>query len=176
MKEEKEQTAPKVDLATGLDGIFRGLGTLLQSAAQLADITDESAELRRTGSVGARGTRAVYGVSVRVGPAGKPRIEKFGNLRQKPGGKPVIDEFREPITDLLDEGDHFLIVAELPGMDGSAVQCKLSGQTVIITAQCGERKYRKVLSLPSPISDRDAISNYKNGILELRLCKQNPNS
>ena len=174
MKDEKEQPVPKTDsAASGLDGIFRGLGTLLQTAAQLADMTDEATELRRIGSLGTGGTRAVYGVSVRVGPAGKPRIEKFGNMRQKPGEKPSIDEFREPITDLLDEGDHFLIVAELPGMDESAVQWKFSGQTVVIAAQCGGRKYRKVLSLPSSVSNQGAISNYKNGILELRLCKQN---
>ncbi len=171
MKDEQDRSAPKADFATGLDGIFRGLGTLLQTAAQLADMTDEAAELCRTGSVGVGGTRAVYGVSVRVGAAGKPRIEKFGNLRQRPGEKPVIDEFREPITDLFDESDHFLIVAELPGMEESAVQWKLNGQTVVISAQCDDRKYRKVLSLPCAISSQGAISNYRNGILELRLCK-----
>lgn len=156
----------------GLDGIFRGLGDLLQKAVQMAENAQESAETHRSGSIGGDALRAVYGVSVRFGPGDTRTIENFGNLRQRPGQKPVIDEFREPMTDLLDEGDHLLIVAELPGIEQSDLQWKISDKTVVISACARDRKYFKKVALPAPIDEKSATGSYKNGILELKLWKQ----
>jgi len=159
-------------MAEGLDGIFRGLGDLLQTAAQIAEGTQEAGETSRGDSVGGEGLRAVYGVSVRVAPGNVRRIEKFGNLRQRPGERPVIEQFREPMTDLLDEGQYFLIVAELPGIEEAGIEWKVNGETVVISAGAGERKYYKRISIPCPVDTKSAASSYKNGILELKLWKQ----
>lgn len=168
----QRKNSTKSGLTEGLDGIFRGLGDLLQRAVEMAETTQEAAETHRGGSVGGDGLRAVYGVSVRVGPGNMRTIENFGNLRQRPGQKPVIDEFREPMTDLLDEGDHLVIVAELPGIAESDIEWKIAGKAVVITACAGDRKYLKKVPLPVPINENSGTSSYKNGILELKLWKQ----
>jgi HSP20 family molecular chaperone IbpA len=171
MKDRKDKTTP-TSAAEGLDGILRGLGNLLQTAVQMAENVQEAGEVHQSGSTGSEGLRAVYGVSVRVGPGNVRRIENFGNLRQRPGQKPVIDEFREPMTDLLDEGDYLLVIVELPGIEESGVEWKINGDTVVISARAGARKYHKKLRLPSPVDEKRSISSYKNGILELKLWKQ----
>jgi HSP20 family protein len=126
----------------------------------------------RVGTFGSpKGLHAVYGVSVRVGAGGQPVVERFGNMREKPGKGPVVDEVREPIADLLDEDDHFLVVAELPGMEESEVQWKIKDDILIISGESGDRKYYKELLLPSRIQENKVSGAYKNGILELKLWK-----
>lgn len=154
-KSEDDKDKPKIDAALGLGGIFKGLGNFLEMAAELA----QKAEKLQTGTGGnmrvgtfgsPKGLQAVYGVSVRVGAGRQPVVERFGNLREKAGKGPAIDDVREPIADLLDENDHFLVVAELPGVDESAVSWKLKDDVLLITGESGERKYYKELLVPSP--------------------------
>lgn len=172
IQDRKNNKVPKSSLAEGLDGIFRGLGDLLHTAVQMAEAAQDSAEEHRSGPVGGDVLRGVYGVSVRVGPGNLRTIGNFGNLRQRPGQKPVIEEFREPMTDLLDEGDHLLIVVELPGIEETGVEWKIIGETVVISARTRDRKYLKNVALPAPVDESRTSSSYKNGILELKLWKQ----
>lgn len=189
--EEKEV---KLDLTLGLGGIFRGLGTLLDLASELAQKAEQfQTEVKtkepagpvggprglhgiktetRAGSVGGpRGLHAVYGFSIRLGGEGRPIIESFGNIREKEGKGPVVDETREPITDLLDEGDHFLVVAELPGTEERDVRWQLKDDILIISSESGDRKYYKELLLPAAVEEKRIESSCKNGVLQLKLWK-----
>jgi HSP20 family protein len=174
--EGKDKDKPKIDVALGLGGIFKGLGNFLEMAAELAEkgekLQTEGGDGMHVRSFGSpKGLQAVYGVSVRVGAGGQPVVERFGNLREKPGKGPVVDDVREPIADLLDENDHFLVVAELPGMEDSAVQWKIRDDILTISGESGDRKYHKEVLLPSPVDEKKVSSSYKNGILELKLWK-----
>lgn len=175
-KKTADKGKPGGDVAFGLGGIFKGLGDFLEMASNLSQkaeqLQGEAGEGMRVGSFGSpKGLHAVYGVSVRVGAGGQPVVEHFGNMREKPGKGPVVDEVREPIADLLDEDDHFLVVAELPGMAESEVQWKIKDDILIISGESGDRKYHKELLLPSRIQEDKVSAAYKNGILELKLWK-----
>lgn len=176
-KEDKEKV--KVDAGFGLGGIFKGLGSLLEMATELAQkaeqLKTEGGEQMRVGTFGTpKGLHAVYGVSVRLGLGGEPIVESFGNVREKAGKGPVVDEVREPIVDLLDEGDHLVAVAELPGMEEGAIQWKLKDNVLIISAESEDRKYYKELLLAAHVDEKRVQSSYKNGILELKLWKLTP--
>jgi HSP20 family protein len=167
---------PKIDVSLGLGGIFKGLGNLLEAAAQLAQnaekLQEEGKPVGSTGTFGTpSGLQAVYGFSVRVGPQGQPVFEKFGNIREKPGKGPAVDEVREPIVDVLDEGDHLLVVAELPGTAEEAVRWEIRDDILILSAQSASRKYHKEMVLPARVDENRTTSSYQNGILELKLWK-----
>jgi HSP20 family molecular chaperone IbpA len=127
-----------------------------------------------TEAIGSRkGVHAVYGLSIRVGLQGLPVVARFGNVRHDAGKAPVVDETREPIADVFDEEDHYLVVAELPGVDQPAVQWSVrDGRFVVIGAESAGRKYYKEIELSGPVDDRTAVCRYANGVLELRLWKQ----
>ena len=170
----------KNNLSLGLDGVFRGLGSLIQLAVAIAESAPETAphdvEVTRTGSAGSpKGLHAVYGVSVRVGAHGIPTVARFGNVRQNAAKEPFVDEVREPMIDVLDEGAHYLIVAELPGIDAAAVRWELAGERrLTIRATSGDRRYYGETELGSPVDERNAMSCYENGVLQVKLWKQHP--
>lgn len=183
VNEEKDMTKrrdkAKTDPSFGLGGIFRGLGNLVDLASELAEKAEkfqgEAGEVRKEGRVGPvggpKGLQAVYGFSIRVGGQGRPIIESFGNVREEKGKGPVVDEVREPVTDLLDEGEYFLMVAELPGTEEADIHWELKEDILIISAGSGDRKYYKELLLPSAVDGKKVVSSCKNGILEIRLWK-----
>jgi HSP20 family protein len=172
MKKEQPKANPKEKSVPGLQGIFQGLGEVLQAAVRVAQNDIQATESDQDDPKEQDSIRAVYGVSVRVAPGGRPRVQRFGNIRQRSGEQPSIERFREPMTDLHDEGDHLLVVAELPGLDESAIRWSVSGTKLLLKAQSGSRRYFKRLVLPSQVDEKKTSVNYKNGVLELRLWKK----
>jgi len=117
----------------------------------------------------------VYGYSVTIGPDGKPRIQEFGNV--KPGTKgraqPLdIIEKREPLLDLIDQGQEMRVVAELPGVPKEAIKIHVSENSLSIQADHGDHRYSKDLELPDEIDPTTARSTYNNGVLEVVLTKK----
>lgn len=166
-----------VDL--GIGGLLKGLGSLLDLVARMAEEgTEESArpalsEAEGSGKVEALGgkLKGVYGFSVRMGIGGKPVIEQFGNLRDTEGG-PIVAEIREPLVDVLDEGDRVAVIAELPGVQEQDIQVQAHGDILEITAGTGDRRYEKEVLLPSVVEPASLESTYRNGVLQVRLAKR----
>ena len=157
----------------GLGSMFRSFGNFLDFVSSLAEqAEEEGGEVTRTGELGdaKKGVKAVYGFSVRVGGGGGPRIEQFGNVKSAGRGS-VVEEAREPMVDVFDEGDHVVLVAELPGVDASDIHFEVNDDTVSLRAARGERKYRKDVVLPSPVAAAAAAPSFRNGIFELKLPK-----
>ncbi len=93
-------------------------------------------------------------------------------MRQNARKEPVIDDMREPAADVLDEGDHFLVIAELPGATEDDVKWHVRDEHVLtIHAECADRNYHRVITFAEPVDDRTALASYANGVLELRLWK-----
>lgn len=153
----------------GLGGIIRGLGGFVDVLSKLAE---QGGEFRRTGELGddKKGVKAVYGFSVRVGGDGKPLIEQFGNVKRD-GQEAVVEEAREPMVDVFDEADHILLVVELPGVAEGDIHFEVKGDVLNLSATRGERKYRKEVLLPSPMTAQAATSSYRNGVFEIKLPK-----
>lgn len=92
-------------------------------------------------------------------------------------------------TDVTDEGNHYLLEADLPGFDKKDIQLDLSGDTLTIKAERHSKieetdKKDKIVrwnapteataaSLMSPASTPDGIkAKYENGVLQLELPKK----
>jgi HSP20 family protein len=152
--------------------MFRSLGGFLDLLSNLGE--QGEGEFTRSGELGGdkRGVKAVYGFSVRVGGGGKPVIEKFGNVKDKDDGQgPVVEEAHEPMVDVFDEGDHLLVVAELPGVDAADIHFEVKEDVLNLRATRGDRKYRKEVLLSSVVRAQDAAPSYRNGVFELKLPK-----
>jgi HSP20 family protein len=154
----------------GLGGLFRSLGGFLEF---LSDLDEQGGgEITRSGEIGddKKAVKAVYGFSVRMGLGGKPLVERFGNVKSDHRGA-VVDETREPMVDVFDEGDHLLVIAELPGVDANAIRFEVDEDVLSLSAAQGERKYRREVLLPTPVRAEEAASSYRNGVFELKLPK-----
>jgi HSP20 family molecular chaperone IbpA len=143
----------------GFEGLVRGLGDLLQVASDVAERADHG-----TGD-------GIFGVTVRVGHG--PVVSRAGHVSRRP---PTSSrEAREAVADLFDEDDHYVIVAEFPGLAESAVQWSIRDRdTVVIRATAEGRTYGKDIPLASPVDATTAVARYGNGVLELRVWKQQP--
>jgi len=165
-------------MSTELGDMFKGLGDLIKLATDLADKVDLSeldeekiAELRRASQTRVGGMpRGVYGVSVRRGVGGIPRVQPFGNIRRTERG-PIVDEVREPLADVFDEDDVLLVIAELPGVEEKDVQLDVHDDLLKLSTTTKGRKYAKELQLPCPVEESTTESAYKNGVLKIRLRK-----
>jgi len=167
---EKEGDKVEIDFGVGkisFGGLFKGLGNLIDLADKLKE---EGVE--RSGEIKGlpRGAMGVYGLSIRT-LAGKPVIERFGNIRETAKG-PVVEEVREPIVDVFDEEDHILVIAELPGVSEDKIKIELTGDILNLTASDTDKKYAKEILLPSKVKPSSLKTTYKNGILEIKLDKE----
>jgi len=168
---KKRDEAPEFDFGLGLGGVFKGLGSFIELLAEMAEKGENLAE--RTGEIkGLReGMRGVYGFNVRMGLGGAPQVQQFGNVRATNAG-PVVDEVREPMVDVFDEGDAILVVAEMPGVSIKDIVIDVKGDVLSIsTIETAPRKYAKEVLLPAGVSVASQRSTLKNGVLELRFNK-----
>ncbi len=170
MGRKRQTESGPADVSVG--GMVRSLGGFLDLLSNLAERGE--GEFNRSGEIGdeKKGVKAVYGFSVRVGVGGKPKIEKFGNIKDQGDGQgPVVEEAREPMVDVFDEDDHLLVVAELPGVGANDIQFEVKEDVLSLSATRGDRKYRKEVLLSAPVDAPAATSSYRNGVFEIHLPK-----
>lgn len=156
----------------GIEGIFRGVGDLVEKLGELAE---KGETLSKTGEInfGEKGKelKGLYGFSFKMGLGGKDiKVEPFGNIRKdKTSGEPVVEEVREPIVDVFEEKDHTLVVAEMPGISVADVHIDVKDDVLTISAEKGkDKKYRKEVLLPRVYPKEKMAVSCNNGILEIR--------
>ena len=159
----------------GLGGMFKGIGGLLDLVSKMTEEGKE--EYVSSGEVeDSEGKlKGVYGFSIRTGLGGTPVIERFGNIQETESGT-VVTETREPLVDVLDERDRVVVIAELPGVEEKDIQVNVDGDILEISTSTDARRYQKEVLLPSAVDSKSLESFYRNGILEIRLAKQQPNT
>lgn len=169
MAERRKGHAEGVEF--GLGGLFKGIGSLLDLVSKMTEEGVE--EATRTGEIEVLGgkLKGIYGFSVRTGLGGKPVIEQFGNIRETETGA-VVTETREPLVDVLDEGERLVVIAELAGIEEKDIHLKVEGDILEIVASSKDRKYQKEVLLPSAVDPESLESSYRNGVLEIRLAKR----
>ncbi|MFW9787099.1 MAG: archaeal heat shock protein Hsp20 [Candidatus Thorarchaeota archaeon] len=111
----------------------------------------------------------VFGFSMKIGPDGKPIIQRFGNPPMD-GGVEVTPSL-EPLVDVVEDDDEIIVVAEVPGVERDEIKVRIKGTTLTIHADNPDRPYHKVIDLPSKVQKEDAKSAIRNGVLEVRLKK-----
>jgi len=163
------------DQLMGLGEFFNGLGSFIE---KLGELSERGEELHKTGEI--RGPddklRGIFGFNVKVGLGDEGvKIEPFGNVRKdEETGQAVVHEVRQPMVDVFDEGDHVLVVAEMPGVGEEDLQLELKDDVLIIAAERGEMKYRKEVLLPDTFSAGQMSHSCRNGVLEIKLARQTP--
>lgn len=94
---------------------------------------------------------------------------------------------KAPSVDILDKEDHFLVRAELPGVDKEDIHVSIANNILTIEAsmskdQTEEKEdycrqeicrgsYRRTIALPEAVKENEAKANFKNGVLELTVGK-----
>ena len=82
----------------------------------------------------------------------------------------AVEEAREPVADVFEEGDQIHVIAELPGVSESDIKYEVKGDILTISTE-GDRRYSAEVLLPWAVEPEGIESSYNNGILELRLAK-----
>ena len=154
----------------GLGGLFKGIEKLVDLAGKL----EEKGGISKEGEINfdhlRKGMKGVYGFTVKTAGGGSPKVETFGNIRKTPEG-PKVDEEREPITDVFDEENEIMIIAEMPGIEQEDIKIDLREDMLEISATGKNRTYRKELLLPAKAVIEDLSHKFTNGILEIRIKK-----
>jgi HSP20 family protein len=110
----------------------------------------------------------VRGFSLSIGPDGKPVFREFGgkDITIKP------DEEKEELrADIIDQGDKYLFVTDLPGVDKDSINLEITDNKLIVKAS-GKKKYYEVFRLPNDATSEIIDFNYNNGILTVEIKKR----
>ena len=109
-----------------------------------------------------------------VGPDGRPKVREFGNIKSPStmgfANKPSISGETEPLADVTTTDKDVKVVVEMPGIEKKDIKINAHDDTVeVFTTDTAERKYRKIIEVPSEADIETAKSTYKNGILEISV-------
>ncbi len=173
-KDPKKDDGVDIDFGMGkigLGGLFSGIEKLVDLAAKLKEA---GGGIQQEGEIDLshlkKGMKGVFGFSVKSAGGGKPIVEPFGNIKKTPQG-PKVDEEREPITDVFDETGEIRVYAEMPGVNPEDIKLDVKEDILDISARSGDRKYHKEVLLPVKVKAETLTSNYKNGMLEIKIKK-----
>jgi len=166
-KEEKDESG--FDLF-GLGGLFKGIEKLVDLAGKLEEKGGMSKEGELNFDHIKKGMKGVYGFTINTAGGGSPKVETFGNIKKTPQG-PRVDEEREPITDVFNEKDEVVVIAEMPGIEENEIEIGLKDDILEILAAGKNRTYRKEILLPVSVLKKNLRQKFTNGILEIRIKK-----
>ena len=131
--------------------------------------TPEGGKVREVGPI-------VYGYSMTIGPDGKPKIREFGNVKSFAGRgffeQPSLSSEREPLIDVSSTDKEVKVIAEMPGVKKENIKINAYDNSVEITSNDPQRKYHKVIEIPTEADTNTAKSTYNNGILEVIFNKK----
>ncbi|MFA5294436.1 MAG: Hsp20/alpha crystallin family protein [Methanoregulaceae archaeon] len=162
-KPKKKPEEPVIDFGLSFGGLLKELGDFTKDLVEMVE--EGRDEMVKTGEISfdrAKNLKGMYGISVRMGGDGIPKVDTFGRRPRS--------ETREPIVDVFDEGNRLQVIAELPGVDENDITHSVEGSLLTINAGKGERKFHKEIDLGSEVKGK-AKTHYTNGILEITFEK-----
>jgi HSP20 family protein len=112
----------------------------------------------------------VYGFSYSAEPGKDPQFQEFGNVRPTPRGMQPAPEGREPLVDVMEEGDKYRIFVELPGVEKENLKLDVADNSVQVRT-ADEKKFYKMIELEQAINPDTAKASYKNGVLTIDIDK-----
>lgn len=177
--EDKNKKNSGIDFDFGLgkinlNGITEGIEKLLELAGRMNELGVNISEMREVRQdAEKKGVNAVFGISIKTGIGGDdvPVVESFGNVKSSPEG-PKIQEEREPLTDVFDEGDSITVIMEMPGVSTDNINISVREDMLEVVAEKGKKRYRKEMMLPVKVSENNFSDKYVNGVLEVILKKK----
>jgi HSP20 family protein len=133
--------------------------------------TPEGGKVREIGPL-------VYGYSMTIGPDGRPKVREFGNVRPSSrlgaptSAKPLISGEREPLADITTTDKEVKVILEMPGVSKENIKINAYDTSVEITSNDPQKKYHRVIEIPTEADIETVKSTYKNGILEIVFKKK----
>ena len=117
----------------------------------------------------------VYGITVRMGPDGKPIVREFGNIKptladpSNPEKPSLTTEERELLVDVIPKEREVVVIAELPGVEKGEINLELTSKALTLSVDNPKRRYHRVVGLPCAVDQKGALASYRNGVLEVTL-------
>jgi len=173
-RKDEKQKGPeaRASVGFGFGGILEGIQKLVEAAAKLKD----SGEISQSGEFSVPGLgekgKGIFGLSIRTMAGGESQgvtVRPFGNIHKTKEGM-TVEEDREPVVDVLEEGNQIRVIAELPGVSEGDITYEVAGDVLTISTK-GDRRYHAEVLLPCPAETEGIESSYNNGVLELKLKK-----
>lgn len=166
--QNSSEEAPEIDLGDLVPG-FGSFVNLLGKLVQSDEIVEKGEGVFRVKGQNEQ-LHGVCGFSICSGIGGHaPHVQAFGNMRTSGAGF-VVDGAREPLLDLVDEGNEIVISAELSGVLEAEIFVSLNGDLLTIKTT-GDRLYAKQIFLEKPLITESLRQSYSNGVLEIRIQK-----
>jgi HSP20 family protein len=83
----------------------------------------------------------------------------------------VVTDEREPLTDVIDEGNRIAITMELPGVTREDIDLHMTESELEISVDSERRKYHKRVRLPAKVDPATTKATHTNGILDVTVAK-----
>ncbi len=116
----------------------------------------------------------IQGFRVNLGPDGKPNVQKFGNIPTiTPTGEAKLSDQQEPLTDIIESDDNIAITIEVPGVTKEDIKLNVGEDNLEILVNTPQRRYHKMVDLPSKVKEKTTQATYNNGILDIVIEKKN---
>ena len=177
-KEDNPQNQQEKQPEGPVEGVLRGLGEVIPGFGELVKGLEKSeAFQKRLEAANAEIERRMVKAppSSRVGGTRRSIIPARITLKvsRTTLGKesPVPAPQKDVITDMFDEGDNLVIIAELPGVNEKDIEIEVKGNRLVLFARSQGRQYHKDIVLPCKVKEKPS-STYKNGILKISLEKE----
>jgi len=175
-----------IDELLGMGGMLGGFSQLIQKLGNLAEKGEQFKQASQSDSSHpAKKVAGSFGYSMKFGGesfGGSRSPESFSSedhatpkstVRQ--AGQPEavrarpVQSVREPIVDTFEEADHFLIVAEMPGVSKDNIELRFSENAMQLIGLSTLTRYEKTISIPENAMREDVTVITNNGIVEIRL-------
>jgi HSP20 family protein len=131
--------------------------------------TPQGGKVREVGPI-------VYGYSMTIGPDGRPKVREFGNVKSSRGFggfmRPEISGETEPLVDVTSTEKEVKVVVEMPGISKQNIRINVRDRSLEVKSEDPQRKYHRVIEIPSETDIETAKSTYNNGILEITFKKR----
>ncbi len=109
------------------------------------------------------------GFSVETASKGKPKMQEFE--RNKPWQGEEFTDGLEPLIDLIEDNETFVVLAVLPGVKKDDIDLRVTETSLTISVETTEFEWCDELRLPTRVNPKSAWASYKNGVLEVKLKK-----
>jgi len=171
-----DQGNKRADGPFGLGRLFEELGAAVEKFSDLAERQETWSKTFRTDNPD---LDAVVDVRIRTGTAAggdagassaaasTGATETAGASEEASGREVPIQERPTPAVDVFDEGDHVLVVAEMPGIGVGDVEVEVDGDVLTLEAATPDRQYATEVLLPRPARAVAAIEA-NNGIIKIQ--------
>lgn len=186
MTQRRDDDGPKgadaaAEIRARLGGLANDLGDAVGAMADLVRTARDKAEAEG-GTVTVESpdgsVKASAGFSVRVagaplGGASTPSATSGAPAdteRTSRGASPDVEPAREPMVDIYDEDEAWVLTAELPGVTADQLSLTTTDEELVLET-IGARRFRYAAALPAGVDAARASHALRNGILEVRLPK-----